>query len=590
MSSTNNPNRTKSIPNKNIAIVMLGNGSAQTARKMKTLYPAALIYGLQARVEFADRFYQDFGATLRDLYQSNTALIALCSAGIVIRTLAPVLALKGAEPSVLAVAEDGSAVVPLLGGLSGVNVMARDIAAALQVSAAITTSGELRFGTCLLNPPPGYVLADIEQGKRFVSDLLGGNTIRIEGNADWLGDANLVLDSTAQHIIRVTANTSAETVNELLIHPRSVIAAVDEKNSGHEDLIAAVHNELEAASISPLSLACIAAPISAISNLQLQYVADEFNVPLRFVADLQSLPSVVTKKTVAKKMVAEQIVARQNALGRVRLHVADTPIDPLAIGQARGSLTVVGLGPGAAEFMVPAAKIALQQAEDILGYETYVKMVGPFRDDQLVHCTDNREEMQRARHAFELAAQGRRVVVVSSGDPGVFAMAAAVLEALHESDNSDWHAVDLQIFPGVSAALATAARAGAPLGHDFCVMSLSDNLKPWEIIEKRLDHAAAADFVLAFYNPISKARPWQLTRTLEIVARHRRADTVVVLGRDIGRPAEALTTMTLADLRSEQVDMRTLVIIGSSTTTRFMRGDKKNAQWVYTPRWYGKKS
>jgi cobalt-precorrin 5A hydrolase/precorrin-3B C17-methyltransferase len=144
-------------------------------------------------------------------------------------------------------------------------------------------------------------------------------------------------------------------------------------------------------------------------------------------------------------------------------------------------------------------------ATDVLGYETYVRMAGPFRDDQVLHCTDNREEMQRARHAFELAAQGRSVVVVSSGDPGVFAMAAAVLEALHESTDGLAQRRS-EILPGVSASLATAAQAGAPLGHDFCVMSLSDNLKPWSIIEKRLDLAAQADLALAFYNPISRSR------------------------------------------------------------------------------------
>ena len=148
--------------------------------------------------------------------------------------------------------------------------------------------------------------------------------------------------------------------------------------------------------------------------------------------------------------------------------------------------------------------------------------------------------MQRARHAFELAAQGRSVVVVSSGDPGVFAMAAAVLEALHESSDPAWHRVDLEILPGVSASLATAAQAGAPLGHDFCVMSLSDNLKPWSIIEKRLDLAAQADLVLAFYNPISKSRPHQLGVALEVVRRHRDGNTPVVLGRDIGRPGQTL--------------------------------------------------
>ena len=237
--------------------------------------------------------------------------------------------------------------------------------------------------------------------------------------------------------------------------------------------------------------------------------------------------------------------------------------------------------------MVPAVKAELARANDVLGYETYVRMAGPFRDDQVLHCTDNREEMQRARHAFELAAQGRSVVVVSSGDPGVFAMAAAVLEALHESSSEAWHNVDLEILPGVSASLATAAQAGAPLGHDFCVMSLSDNLKPWEIIEKRLDLAAQADLALAFYNPISRSRPWQLGRALEIVARHRTPETPVVLGRDIGRPGQTLRVTTLGQLTPDQVDMRTMVLIGSSTTVTFPRAG--GGEWVYTPRWYGEK-
>jgi len=562
------------MEHKRIAIVMLGNGSAVTAKKIQALYPRAQIFGLKNRVAIADKIFEDFGATVRELYASDTAIIALCAAGIVIRTLAPLLAQedaqKNAEPAVLAVAEDGSAVVPLLGGLSGVNAMAREISAAFDVAAAITTSGELRFGQCLLNPPAGYVLADIEQGKHFVSDLLSGAKVRIDGEAPWLVDANLRLDNSAQRSIKITIAASGIDTNQLLIHPRTVIAQI---HFATDDLANNIQRALADANIAPLALACLISTAADIANAQsqLEQAAIALNVPLRFVADIGTWQTDIS---INAKRVGDQVT----------LIVADQPVDLAAIGQSRGSLTVIGLGPGAAEFMVPAAKRALEQGDDILGYETYVKMAGPFRAEQVVHCTDNREEMLRARHAFELAARGRNVVVVSSGDPGVFAMAAAVLEALHESDNAQWHAVDLQIYPGVSAALATAARAGAPLGHDFCVMSLSDNLKPWGIIEKRLEHAAAADFALAFYNPISKARPWQLGRALEIIHQHRDETTVVVLGRDIGRPGETLRTTTLAELHSDQVDMRTLVIIGSSTTQQFSRNDGK--QWVYTPRWY----
>ncbi|SHL47320.1 precorrin-3B C(17)-methyltransferase [Phytopseudomonas punonensis] len=544
------------------AIVILGPSALATARRIQALYPQAVIHGLNGRVE-VDQAYDDFGDTLRSLYRSDTPIIALCAAGIVIRSLAPLLANKGAEPPVLAVAEDGSAVVPLLGGLGGVNRMAREIAAALQVSAAITTSGELRFGTCLLDPPSGYMLADIEQGKRFVSDLLGGENLRIDGDAPWLDQSKLPMAENAGRTLRITTEQRTSPPDELLIHPRTLLAVVDEV----DNLAARIGQAFEQAGLAQKSLAALLAPQTLMGDRQLAQVAADLAVPLRFIGADDVLPP--------------QVKCGEN----LQLLKAASPEAAQTIGRPRGRLSVIGLGPGAAEHMTPAVRRALDEAQDLLGYETYVRMAEPLRDDQVRHCSDNREELQRARHAFELAASGRRVVVISSGDPGVFAMAAAVLEALEETAAPvEWHAVELQVLPGVSAALATAAKAGAPLGHDFCLISLSDNLKPWAVIENRLDHAGVADLAMAFYNPISKARPWQLGRALDIVRTHRTPDTVVVLGRDIGRPAEALRVLSLGELTPEMVDMRTLVIIGSSQTRRFPRGD--GGEWVYTPRSY----
>ncbi|SIR40290.1 precorrin-3 methyltransferase [Pseudomonas putida] len=554
------------------AIVILGPGSLATAQRIQACYPQATIHGLEGRVEGADQSYASFGDTLRGLYQQDTPIIALCAAGIVIRSLASLLSEKGSEPPVLAVAEDGSAVVPLLGGLGGVNVMAREIADALGVSAAITTSGELRFGTCLLNPPQGYALADIEQGKRFVSDLLAGESVRIEGNAPWLQLAQLPASEAAQRTIHVGHQARPANRDELLIHPRLVVVGVAGGN------LHSIRAALQQAGIAEPSVACVLADERTMADSALQEAAQALGVPLRFATRSGDVASMVAAAVPDAELIA---------LEEVVVAVAPAPVDVAQVGRRRGRLAVIGLGPGAAELMVPAVKAELAQAEDVLGYETYVRMAGPFRSDQVLHCTDNREEMQRARHAFELAAQGRSVVVVSSGDPGVFAMAAAVLEALHESSDPTWHRVDLQILPGVSASLATAAQAGAPLGHDFCVMSLSDNLKPWSIIEKRLDLAAQADLVLAFYNPISKARPHQLGVALEVVRRHRDGNTPVVLGRDIGRPGQTLKVVTLAELLPEMVDMRTMVLVGSSTTCTFDRA--AGGVWVYTPRWYGAK-
>ncbi|MFL6670166.1 MAG: precorrin-3B C(17)-methyltransferase [Burkholderia ambifaria] len=567
------------------AIVILGAGALDTARRIQARYPGSRVHGLTSRVE-ADVPFDELGAHLRELYARGLPIVALCAAGIVIRCVAPALADKGVEPPVLAVAEDGSAVVPLLGGLTGVNVIAREIAECLGVAPAITTSGELRFGACVLNPPDGYALADLQQGKRFVSDLLAGAATRIDGAAPWLDDVALPRDDAAAHAIRVTPDAWRGARDELVIHPRSVVVGIDARGvqaDASPSLAERIEALLDAHGLARLALAALVAPATLLGDARVEAAAHTLGVPLRFgdiegEADRDTDAAALLGRTLR---VAHTLRAASDGLACA---VAAQPVDPATLGRARGRLTVLGLGPGDAAWLTPAARDALAQATDILGYTTYVTMAGPFRADQRVHGTDNREEMQRARHAFELAAEGRRVAVVSSGDPGVFAMAAAVLESLDEARDPRWAAVELRIEPGVSASLATAAQAGAPLGHDFCAISLSDNLKPWDVIETRLRHAAQADFVMAFYNPISRARPWQLDRALDVVRAHRAADTVVVLGRDIGRPGATLATTTLGALRSDQVDMRTMVIVGSSTTRRFAIADGR--EWVYTPRWY----
>jgi len=245
-----------------------------------------------------------------------------------------------------------------------------------------------------------------------------------------------------------------------------------------------------------------------------------------------------------------------------------------------GRLTIAGLGPGAAELVTPEVAEALAQASDIVGYGPYVDRV-PARPGLTLHASDNRVELDRSRLALDLAAQGRDVVVVSSGDPGVFAMAAAVFEALEAGDPA-WRTLDIRVLPGVTAMLAAAARVGAPLGHDFCAINLSDNLKPWELVERRLRLAAQADFAMALYNPSSRSRPWQFARTLEILREEKGAETVIVFARSVSQPQETIAVSTLAEARPEQADMRTLVIVGSSTTRLIVRQNAPPI--VYTPR------
>jgi precorrin-3B C17-methyltransferase len=245
-----------------------------------------------------------------------------------------------------------------------------------------------------------------------------------------------------------------------------------------------------------------------------------------------------------------------------------------------GSLAVIGLGPGDPSLLTESARRALDAAEDLIGYHPYVARV-PERPGLVRHASDNRVEVDRARHALELAAAGRRVAVVSGGDPGVFAMAAALFEALEQGEPA-WRDLPITVEPGITAMLAAAARLGAPLGGDFCALSLSDNLKPWDVITARLDMVLRADLVVALYNPISRARPWQLGAALGIAAEIRAADTPVVFARAVTRPDEALRVMTLAEAREAPADMATLVIIGASATRLIPRGD--GLPFVYTPR------
>lgn len=245
-----------------------------------------------------------------------------------------------------------------------------------------------------------------------------------------------------------------------------------------------------------------------------------------------------------------------------------------------GSLIVVGTGPGKAELMTPATKAAIAGATDLVGYGPYLDRV-PVCATQQRHASDNRVELERARLALSLAAAGRQVVVVSGGDPGVFAMAAAVFEAV-EAGEPTWRDLDIRIEPGVTAMLAAAAEVGAPLGGDFCAISLSDNLKSWATVERRLKAAADADFVIALYNPASKARPHQLGRALELLGTCKSLDTPVLFVRAAGSAEARVVVATLGSADPAIADMRTLVIVGASTTRQVGR-------WVYTPRREGER-
>ena len=469
---------------KSPAIFILGEKSIAIAQQIQTVIPNAKIYGLASRTQFADRQYDKFSETVSELFSQGHPIIGICAAGILIRSLAPLLSDKRAEPPVIAIAEDGSAVVPLLGGLNGANQIAREIANILQVQPAITTTGDLRFQTSLLAPPDGYrLLNDDQQAKIFLADLLAGKSVQLIGEADWLRESNLPLVNLALHKIEIIS--------------------------------------------SKIELEAIA---SKLSSTYLIYQAAPIQEPI-----------------------------------------------------SNGKLSIIGTGPGAAKWMSPEVKEILEDATDFVGYKTYINLVKEFTKGKTIHASDNRVELDRARLALNLATEGKSVVIVSSGDPGIYGMAAAVFEVLDTEPNTNWNEINIHVAPGISAAQAAAAAIGAPIGHDFCTISLSDILKPWEIIEQRLAAAAQADFAIAIYNPISTQRRWQLTAAKDLLLQWRSPDTPVILGHKMGRKGENVQVITLAELAPELADMQTVIIIGSSKTKIVEWGDRLR---VYTPRKY----
>jgi cobalt-precorrin 5A hydrolase / precorrin-3B C17-methyltransferase len=557
-------------------IVVLNQMSVATARQLMTALPGSQLYGLVDRTTGVDVSFANFGDTLRQLYREGVPIVGLCAAGILIRTLAPILSNTKTEPPVIAVAADGSAVVPLLGGMTGVNDLAEQIAAALNIRPAITTTGKILFNTVLPDPPAGYRLANPEYVKAFIADLIGGASVSLEGDAPWLIASDLIFCADGKRTITVTTQAISGSPARLVYHPTSLVISIRQGRGSANDQptqfdvarwIEVILDRLATANLALAAIACIAIP-KTLAGAAIIGIGKSLNLPIRLVdsADWSQDLTVISSD--------------QN----LTILSATQPIDPNSIGQTRGKLTVVGTGPGSQQWMSPEVRSTILAATDLVGYHTYLDLVKDLSVGKECHGSDNRVELDRSRLALDLAASGKNVVVVSSGDPGIFAMATAVLEVLDTEANPAWQTIDLQINPGISAMQAAAAAIGAPLGHDFCAISLSDILKPWEVVAARIAAVAEADLAIAFYNPISSQRSWQLTAAKEILLKSRSATTPVILARNLGRAGQEVRVITLGELAPTSADMRTVILIGSSQTRLIPRADGSN--WVYTPRSY----
>ena len=587
------------------AIVILGPSALALAERLKDALPGAAIHAPTEKQMAPDHEYRSAVTHLQALFAAGTPIIGVCAAGILIRALAPLLRDKQAEPPVLAVAEDGSTVVPLLGGHRGANRLARKLAGVLGGEAAITTAGEVSLGFSLDDPPPGWRLRRGSDVKSVTAALLAGGPVSLQaaaGDPSWITASNARFTDNAARTIHLSERADAE--GDVVLHPGVLAVGVGcERGAAASELIALIEKTLQTAGLAPDAVACLATIDLKSDEPAMQQAAAHFGWPLRLhgAAALEAEtprlanPSDIVFRAVGCHGVAEgaalasagpdaqlAVPKQRSARATCAIARAANVIDPAASGRARGHLSVVGIGPGAAEWRTPAAQNSLTTASDIVGYGLYLDLLGPLMADKTRHEFALGEEETRVRAALDLAGEGRNVALVSSGDAGIYGMAALVFELIDRSPEA-WRGVEIEVQPGLSAMMAAAARAGAPLGHDFCAISLSDLMTPWPVIEQRLRAAAAAEFVVALYNPASAARKALLPRALAILgARH--AGKPVVVARNLGREGELVTCTTLAALDPGTIDMLTLLIVGNSESRLMTASDGR--QWLYTPRGY----
>ncbi|GAB5375364.1 MAG: hypothetical protein AcusKO_18260 [Acuticoccus sp.] len=598
----------KPAPTARVAIVALSETALATAQKaaaaLRATHPHIEVHGLAGRVAEgsagADVLFADARRHVGTLFGEGVTIIGLCAAGILIRAVAPFLADKTAEPPVLALSEDGASVVPLLGAHNGGAAIAATLAAAFETRAALTTRSEAVLGIALDDPPPGFVVADAAPFKRLAAALPAGGP----GRAD---PALTFLPPREGWPLDIAATTAppADDGPPTYITRRIALGMGAERGAPPAEAIAMVREALHAAGIDARAVAVVASLDKKADEAALAAVADDLGAPLR-VFDTAALaleeprltaPSETVRAAVGVAGVAEAAALAaagpaavlrvpKTVRGQLTLALAEAPAPiPATVGRARGHLAIVGIGPGAAAWRTGEAASLLAGADAFVGYSLYLDLVDNLIAGRPRHDFPLGAETERTRHALELAGAGQTVALVSSGDAGIYAMASLAFELLDTGDLSDAaRRVAVTVAPGISAAQAAAARVGAPLGHDFAFISLSDLLTPWPAIRRRLEATATADFAVALYNPRSRRRTRQLEEAAAIFRAARPATTPVVVAQSLGRPAEAIHHTTLGAFDPATVDMLATVLIGASTTRRFIRGDGRAA--VYTPRGY----
>ncbi len=571
-----------------------------------------LVHGPEGDGAGADVVFARLAPHLRQLFRTGTPILALCASGIVVRALGALLEDKREEPPVVVVERTGRFVVPLLGAHRGGLALARRAAQALGAEVVASTASEARFGVALDAPPEGWRIGAGTRVEAFVARLLRGDRLRLvdeTGCGEWLRDSQLPWDEGGELELRISVRAQEPRRDVLVYHPPLLALGVGcVRGACPRALRTWVEEALEEAGFAREAVALVATIDLKEAEPAIHELAAALGVPVRLFAPEElrafeprlSRPSQAVRRAVGVAGVAEaaalaaagpeaELVLPKRIGPGVTLAVARArrPIEASRVGRARGELRLVGIGPGDPAALTQAALRALSDAEVIVGYRGYLDRLGRLAQGRALRRFAIGEEMERCRAALEEAAAGRRVALVSSGDPGIYAMASPLFELLDQEGEARpaWRQLQIEVVPGISAFQEAAARTGALLGHDFCLISLSDLLTPKERILARVRAAAATDLLLALYNPASRRRRRLLAEVHRELLAQRPGDTPAVFARKLGQPGEECAVTTLAALPLARVDMHSLLLIGNrhSRMVRMADGSLR----LYTPRGYG---
>jgi cobalt-precorrin 5A hydrolase/precorrin-3B C17-methyltransferase len=559
-----------------IAIFVLGPSALPLAQKIKSLV-GGVIHGPEG-LAGVDITFDKATHAIAHAFRMSHAVIGICASGILIRSIGTSLKSKMSEAPVIAVAEDGSSVVPLIGGHAGANNLARKIAEIAGGHAAITTASDVVFGEAM-DELEAATLSNREDHKAAAAARLRGEIVAQE----------------------TTIYRKQGSDHHLVYHPWLLAVGIGcERGTDPAEVKSLLGETLARHNIAEQSIFQFA----SIDLKEDEPAVNQFDNAYYFTAEQLKRetarlanPSAIVEEEVGTPSVAEAAaLALVGPRGKLLIPKTKSKRATIAIAEAasrddmlehhgkqRGILSIVGIGPGSERIITPEVSFQLWDASEWVGYSLYLDLVENLRNGQQRHDFPLGEEQARCRKAIELAKEGKRVALVCSGDAAIYAMAALVYELIDREPCR----IAVEVHPGISAFQMASAKAGALIGHDFCCISLSDLLTPWETIERRITAAAHGDFVIAFYNPRSLRRTDQIVKAFDTLRPHRKPDTPVILASNLGRPDEKVRILRFDEFKPEDVDMLTVVLVGSSQSKAFRRGDGKT--YAYTPRGYAKK-